>query len=223
MNSSTTTPKAAILSIVSTLLIANAASQRAFAAERAEAIGPERHAREQVAEHRADAQAEEQRRDHARRHQEQQRLLVEGKINRLVHVEFRIAQRSARPSVDRFNAMMPEPASRRQFGAVDFVGDHRAIFDLRGKQTPTGGPRAHKVHPLNMTASIRRAFMAKDAIRPMRFEADDEAALQCGRSAALLGRSASAFDFGEPPPPRSARIPPCISECYSQAHAAFSA
>ena len=60
------------------------AEPRRLAGERAEAVGPERHAREQVAEHRADAQAEEQRRDDARRHQEQQRLLVEGKIESLV-------------------------------------------------------------------------------------------------------------------------------------------
>ena len=85
VNRSKTTPKAAILSIVSTLLMASAPSHGAFAAERSEAVGPERHARQQIPQHRTDPQPEEQRRDHAGRRQEQQRLLVEGKVDRLVH------------------------------------------------------------------------------------------------------------------------------------------
>ena len=57
---------------------------RRRAGKRAETVGPERHAREEIAEHRTDPQAEEQRRDHARRRQEQQRFLVEGKVQGLV-------------------------------------------------------------------------------------------------------------------------------------------
>ena len=85
VNMSATTPKAAMRSIASTL-IASALSHGAFRRDRAEAIGSERDAREQVAQDRTDAQPEEQRRDHARRHQEQQRLLVDRKVDRLVHL-----------------------------------------------------------------------------------------------------------------------------------------
>ena len=56
-----------------------------FPGDRAEAVRSERDAREQVTEHRTDAQPKEQRRDHARRHQEQQRLLVDRKVDRPVH------------------------------------------------------------------------------------------------------------------------------------------
>ena len=57
-----------------------------FPGDRAETVGSERDAREQVTQDRTDAQPEEQRRDHARRHQEQQRLLVDRKVDRLVHL-----------------------------------------------------------------------------------------------------------------------------------------
>ena len=56
-------------------------------AQRTEPVGSERDAGEQVAEHRADAQAEEQRRDDPRRRQEEQRLLVNRKVGRLVQGE----------------------------------------------------------------------------------------------------------------------------------------
>ena len=52
----------------------------------AQAIRSKRDAGEQVAQDRTDAQPEEQRRDHARRHQEQQRLLIDRKVDRLVHL-----------------------------------------------------------------------------------------------------------------------------------------
>ena len=61
-----------------------------FQIDRAEAVGSKRDAGEQVAQHRADAQPKEQRRDHARRHQEQQRLLVDRKVDRLVHLGLRL-------------------------------------------------------------------------------------------------------------------------------------
>ena len=62
------------------------AQPRRSPAERPETVGPERDPRQQIAKHRTDAQPEEQRRDYARRHQEQQRLFVEGKVDGLVHV-----------------------------------------------------------------------------------------------------------------------------------------
>ena len=61
------------------------AKPRRSPAERPEAVGSERDPRQQIAQHRTDAQPEEQRRDDARRHQEQQRLLVKGKVDGLVH------------------------------------------------------------------------------------------------------------------------------------------
>ena len=64
-------------------------------ADRAEPIGSERDAREQIAQHRAHAQPEEQRRDDARRHEEQQRLLVERKVGRLAHPGLRLRRRCA--------------------------------------------------------------------------------------------------------------------------------
>ena len=84
VNRSATTPKAASLSIESTL-IANALSQCACSRQRAESIRSERDAREEIAEHRADPEPEEQRRDDAGRHKEQQCLFVEGKIDGIVH------------------------------------------------------------------------------------------------------------------------------------------
>ena len=75
VNRSATTPKAASLSIVIDI-DRECPEPGAFARQRAEAVGSERDAREQVAEHRADAEPEEQRRDDARRRQEQQGLLV---------------------------------------------------------------------------------------------------------------------------------------------------
>ena len=70
------------------------AQPRRLLRDRAEAIGSKRDAGEQVAQHRTDAQPEEQRRDHARRHQEQQRLLVDRKVDRLVHSGLVAAARS---------------------------------------------------------------------------------------------------------------------------------
>ena len=61
------------------------AKPRRSPAERPETVGPERDPRQQIAQHRTDAQPEEQRRDNARRNKEQQRLLVERKIDGLVH------------------------------------------------------------------------------------------------------------------------------------------
>jgi len=52
----------------------------------AEGVGSERDASEQITQHRTDAQPEEQRRNHARRHQEQQRLLVDREVDLLVHI-----------------------------------------------------------------------------------------------------------------------------------------
>ena len=63
------------------------AEPRRLLAERAEAVGAERDAREQKSEHRTDAQTEEQGRDDARRRQEEQRLLINRKVGRLVHGE----------------------------------------------------------------------------------------------------------------------------------------
>ena len=54
-------------------------------AEPAEAVRSERDARQQISEHRTDAEAEEEGRDDARRRQEKQRLLVNRKVGRLVH------------------------------------------------------------------------------------------------------------------------------------------
>ena len=61
------------------------AEPRRPGAERAEAERSQRHPAEQIAEHRADAQAEEQRRDAARHRQEQQRFSVEIEVECLVH------------------------------------------------------------------------------------------------------------------------------------------
>ena len=55
------------------------------AGEAAEPKGPERDAREQVAEHRAYPDVEEQRRHDAGRHQEQQRLAVDSKVDGRIH------------------------------------------------------------------------------------------------------------------------------------------
>ena len=60
----------------------------------AQTVGSERDACEQVTQDRTDAQPEEQRRDHARRHQEQQRLLIDRKVDRLVHLRLLGAARS---------------------------------------------------------------------------------------------------------------------------------
>ena len=55
--------------------------------QRAEAVGAERNARQQIAEHWADAEAKEEGRDDARGRQEEQRCLVNRKVGRLVHRE----------------------------------------------------------------------------------------------------------------------------------------
>ena len=58
--------------------------------ETPEAERAEGDARQQKAQHRTDAQAEEQRRDDPRRHKEQQRLLVDGKIDGRIHARLRL-------------------------------------------------------------------------------------------------------------------------------------
>ncbi len=73
------------------------AEPRRLLAQRAKAVGAERDAREQKSEHRTDAQAEEQGRDDARRRQEEQRLLVNRKVGRLVH--FEVSGAGAEPSL----------------------------------------------------------------------------------------------------------------------------
>ena len=81
VNNSATTPNAAMRSIASTLVSASASSHGARAARRAESGRPQRDAGEQIAKHGAYPQPKEQRRDHPCRHQEQQRLLVDRKVD----------------------------------------------------------------------------------------------------------------------------------------------
>ena len=81
VNISAATPISAMLSIASTLVMSSQPSHLVAAGEAAEPKGPERDAREQVAEHRAHPDVEEQRRHDAGRHQEQQRLAVDSKVD----------------------------------------------------------------------------------------------------------------------------------------------
>jgi hypothetical protein len=89
--------------------------------ESAEPERPERDARQQEAEHRADVQPEEQRRDDSRRDEKDQRLLVDGEIEGSVHPRLRLGaariagRRQLRRSAIRRDPFLPPgwPASCR--------------------------------------------------------------------------------------------------------------
>ena len=94
------------------------AQPRRSPAERPEAVGPERDPGQQVAEHRTDAQPEEQRRDDARRHQEQQRLFVEGKVDGVAHAASLVDSK-------RCASLAGEDPHMTEFDALDATGEPR--------------------------------------------------------------------------------------------------
>ncbi len=115
------------------------AKPRRSPAERPEAVGPERDPRQQIAQHRTDAQPEEQRRDDARRHQEQQRLLVERKIDGLVHALSlvdsigRASLAGEGPYVIEFDGL--DATGKLRFNAIGLVASDAAAIAKVGRSS----------------------------------------------------------------------------------------